>query len=245
MEVPLGTNLLGSLIEYIRTSEPQVSKQDTGTRGGVGVHDLPLPEYEKWECIPPQYLSSWPVIKCLQKQKEKSWSLTKHNYSFLYYFWGFHLPPPDVWLMVSALTCMFFSERTWRTQREKHGKSTDPVEHIAAKQSFWNNNHSNEWASFCTVISWKHKSNTWETIACVCGGVFVAKTTLFTWQKHQHPHSCELNSHPALDPLCKPCVAIKVPLYGHLSCHTYSYACTWAIPVSFSLLLKLFFHYSI
>lgn len=130
--------------------------------------------------------------------------------------------------MVSALTCMFFSERTWRTQREKHGKSTDPVEHIAAKQSFWNNNHSNEWASFCTVISWKHKSNTWETIACVCGGVFVAKTTLFTWQKHQHPHSCELNSHPALDPLCKPCVAIKVPLYGHLSCHTYSYACTWA-----------------
>lgn len=154
-------------------------------------------------------------------------------------------PPPDVWLMVSALTSMFFSERTWRTQREKHGKSTDPVEHIAAKQSFWNNNHSNEWASFCTVISWKHKSNTWETIACVCGGVFVAKTTLFTWQKHQHPHSCELNSHPALDPLCKPCVAIKVPLYGHLSCHTYSYACTWAIPVSFSLLLKLFFHYSI
>lgn len=94
MEVPLGTNLLGSLIEYIRTSEPQVSKQDTGTRGGGGGSWPTTPRIWKLGMYPPQYLSSWPVIKCLQKQKEKSWSLTKHNYSFLYYFWGFHLPPP-------------------------------------------------------------------------------------------------------------------------------------------------------
>lgn len=93
MEVPLGTNLLGSLIEYIRTSEPQVSKQDTGTRGGVGVHDLPLTEYEKWECIPPNICHHGQSLNASKNKKKKADHSQNITILFCIIFEDFTYPP--------------------------------------------------------------------------------------------------------------------------------------------------------
>lgn len=96
--------------------------------------------------------------------------------------------------------------------------------HLEAKQSIWDiNDNSSEWAFLCDAISWKHKSATWETMASVCGWVFVTKQHFSLDKKHRHPHSCELNSPLALQiHFARPSLQSKV-LQSHLWRHTVVY----------------------
>lgn len=111
--------------------------------------------------------------------------------------------------------------------------------HGSCKNAQEQNNHfcNIKWAPFC---AWKktQKQHSRKTMARVCGWVFLAKTTFLTRQKHRRPRSCELNSHAALEPLCKASSVILKCRFtaSHAVRQSHTRAHT-DLPVPFSLVL--------
>lgn len=77
--------------------------------------------------------------------------------------------------------------------------------HGSRKNAQEQNNHflQHQVGSLLCTKKPPQKQHSRKTMARVCGWVFLAKTTFLTRQKHRRPRSCELNSHAALEPLCK------------------------------------------